>query len=75
MERQPDTHELNSRRSDGLEVFLLWHQTNNVLSIALTDYKQQPPFQAEFLVPNDKGNEAFHHPYAYMPEYLTQPVK
>ena len=73
MELRADTHELNHRLSDGIEVFLLWHSTANILSIALTDHKQSPPFAAEFLVPNDKGNDAFYHPYAFMPEKLAQP--
>lgn len=72
MEQLPnDTVELADRRNDGIEVFLRWHKGANILTVALIDNKQEPPFATEFVVPNDKGMEAFEHPYAYMPESHT----
>ena len=67
-ERLDDTkHELNHRKRDGIEVFLYWYKTHNVLAILLNDTKAQPPLHTEFFVPNDKGMHAFEHPYAYLP--------
>ena len=64
--------ELNSRRSDGIEVFLMWYRKHNVLSIMLDDMKANPPVHTEFFVPNDKGVEAFEHPYAWLPHGHTE---
>ena len=71
MEQLNDRVELMDRRNDGLEVFLNWHREADILTIAMIDHKQEPPFTVEFVVPNDKGIEAFTHPYAYMPEHQT----
>lgn len=71
MEFEQDRVELMERRGDGLEVFLNWHREANILTIAMIDYKQEPPFTTEFIVPNDKGMEAFEHPYAWLPENKT----
>lgn len=59
--------ELNHRQNDGIEVFLYWYRSRNVLSILLNDTKAQPPLHTEFLIPNDKGMHAFEHPFAYLP--------
>lgn len=66
--------ELAHRRSDQIDVWLRWHEQSNIVSIALLDMKTEPPFSAEFPVPSDKANDAFVHPFAYMPEELTQKV-
>ena len=71
METQDDRVELAHRRNNGLDVFLLWHRSANVLTVAMIDEKQQPPFTAEFVVPNDKGMAGFEHPYAWLPESQT----
>lgn len=71
MEELNDEVELMERRNDGVQVFLNWHREANILTIALIDNKQTPPFATEFTVPNDKGLEAFNHPFAYMPESQT----
>lgn len=71
MEQNNGRQELMARQNDGLSVFLNWHREANILSIVLIDNKQTPPFATEFTVPNDKGLEAFNHPFAYMPESQT----
>ncbi len=69
MERLDDTREeLMHRRNNGVEVFLYWYRTNNVLSVLLNDEQAQPPVHTEFFVPNDKGVEAFNHPYVWLPD-------
>lgn len=67
-----DRVELAQRRNDGIEVFLMWHREANILTIALIDEKVEPPFATEFIVPNDKGMQAFEHPYAWLPESHTR---
>jgi hypothetical protein len=71
---QQDSFELAHRQNDGIQVFLFWHKQANILTIALIDAKQNPPFATEFEVPNEKGMEAFNHPYAHMPESQTVAV-
>lgn len=72
METLPDPVELCHRRSDKIDVWLFWHRELNLLSIAIKDSKLD--FEAGFIVPNDKGMEAFRHPYAYMPEEQTMAI-
>lgn len=65
MEREPrKVEELSYRRSGQVEVFLRWLRDFNVIFIALQD---EQDLDRAFLVPNDKGNDAFEHPFAYMP--------
>lgn len=61
--------ELAYRRDHGIEVFLYWHKKTNVLSIMLTDINANQ--SQNFTVPNDKGLDAFYHPYVYAPN-LTE---
>ena len=69
MERLDDTREeLMHRRNNGVEVFLYWYRTHDILSVLLNDEKAEPPLSTEFIVPNDKGLEAFNHPYAWLPD-------
>lgn len=63
-----DTFELMHRRTAGIEVFLNWHRQANILTVMVRDESQTPPVTDEFVVPNDKGLEAFQHPYAYQPK-------
>ena len=58
------TRELAYRATDGLEVALLWHERENVVSVAVLDSKTGDSFE---LVLGDDENAlaAFHHPYGY----------
>lgn len=71
MENQPELNpgirELCHREPlDGLEKFLFWHSDDNTLSVIIRDEKEKRMYA--FQVPNDKGLEAFKHPFAYMPD-------
>jgi hypothetical protein len=57
--------ELAHRRDHGIEVFLYWHSKNNVLSIFVTDVSANQ--SQSFTVPNDRGMDAFEHPFYYAP--------
>lgn len=56
--------ELDHRRSDGIDVRLLWNSRNNRVSIAVEDSRSGEVFVLE--VPSAEAREAFEHPYAYI---------
>jgi hypothetical protein len=58
------TRELAYRVSDGLEVSLLWHVRENLVSVAVFDSKTGDSFEL-VLGENENALAAFHHPYAY----------
>ena len=56
--------ELDCRTSDGINVRLLWHPSEDRVSVAVRDAKTGDGFE----LPVRKGEralEVFHHPYAY----------
>jgi len=57
------TRELDRRHSDGIDVRLLWNQTDDLVVVAVTDAKSGDAFAIP--VAPDKALTAFHHPYAY----------
>lgn len=59
-------YELNHRRDAGIEVFLYWHKEANILALMLNEPNDNQGYA--FIVPNDSGNDAFEHPYAYAAE-------
>ena len=59
-----DNRELAHRRDHGIEVFLMWHKRANVLAIMLYDFSTNASYN--FTVPNDRGLDAFYHPFAYL---------
>lgn len=63
LEALPLAKELARRRDSNLEVFLRWHKKANVLSIMMTELPKGNSYN--FIVPNDKGLEAFYHPYPF----------
>jgi hypothetical protein len=58
------TRELAYRVADGLEVSLLWHERENLVSVAVFDSKTGDSFEL-VLGDNENALAAFHHPYAY----------
>ena len=58
------TRELAYRATDGLEVALLWHERENVVSVAVLDSKTGDSFEL-VLGDNENALAAFHHPYGY----------
>lgn len=57
--------ELDFRTSDGIDVWLLWNQQTNHVSIALDD--RHLGTSVLFEVDGADALHAFHHPYAYAP--------
>lgn len=55
--------ELDRRRSDGIDVRLLWNQTDDQVMVAVFDAKTGDEFHIE--VHARESLDAFHHPYAY----------
>lgn len=66
----PQVEELAYRRSGQTEVFLKWLRVADVIFIALKDDNEE--LDRAFLVPSDKGLDAFEHPFAYLPEMDDQ---
>jgi hypothetical protein len=56
--------ELDHRRSDGIDVRLLWNSRSNGVSIAVEDDRTGETFVLD--VPSSEAREAFKHPYAYI---------
>jgi hypothetical protein len=57
------TRELDRRRSDGIDVRLLWNQRDGSVTLAVSDSKTGDAFSIE-IEPSD-ALEAFQHPYSY----------
>jgi hypothetical protein len=56
--------ELDHRRSDGIDVRLLWSRRDNRVLVAVSDARTGDAFSVE--VPaGARPLEVFHHPYAY----------
>jgi hypothetical protein len=64
-EPQVMIRELDHRRSDGIEVTLLWNVRTNAVSVSVMDEQDDVAFQ--FRVAPADAIDAFHHPYAYAP--------
>ena len=56
--------ELDHRRSDGIDVRLLWNSRTNRVSIAVEDHHSSETLLLE--VPGAEARDAFMHPYAYI---------
>ena len=56
--------ELDHRRSDGLDVRLLWNSRTNRVSVAVEDRHSGETFVLE--VPGAHARDAFAHPFAYI---------
>lgn len=62
--RSTMARELDSRRSDGIHVRLLWHPEDGHVSVAVNDTKTGETF--ELPIDNrERALDVFHHPYAY----------
>jgi hypothetical protein len=55
--------ELDHRRSDGIDVRLLWNQTNDQVVVTVSDAKTGDAF--DIPVEPREALTAFHHAYAY----------
>jgi len=59
----PHTRELAARESDGIQVLLLWHPTENALTVSVEDARVGDYFQ--LAVAPEHALDAFYHPFAY----------
>jgi len=55
--------QLAQRAADGIEVTLLWKDTENSITVNVRDSRANNVF--EFPVARDRALDAFYHPYAY----------
>ena len=55
--------ELDRRQSDGIDVRLLWNETDDLVMVAVSDAKSGDAF--ELRAPPQRALDVFHHPYAY----------
>jgi hypothetical protein len=55
--------QLAERAADGIEVTLLWSDTENSITVEVRDSGADNVF--EFPVARDRALDAFYHPYAY----------
>ena len=59
----PVIRELDHRRGDGIDVRLLWNQTDDRILVAVSDAITGDTF--ELAVQQRDALDAFHHPYAH----------
>jgi hypothetical protein len=59
--------ELAHRASNGIDVSLFWDKVGDTLTLEIYDSKSDEFFEVE--VPRDRALDAFHHPFAYVPDY------
>jgi len=55
--------ELASRESDGLAVRLVWHPSEDAVTVSVTDSRTGDRFQ--LVVDRKRALDAFYHPFAY----------
>jgi hypothetical protein len=58
------TRELDSRTGDGIKVRVLWHPSEDRVSVAITDSKTGEAFELP-VREGERALDVFHHPYAY----------
>lgn len=63
LDQRPPMRELDHRRSDGIDVRLLWNKTDDRVVVAVCDARTRDAF--ELVVEAHEALEAFHHPYAH----------
>jgi len=58
-----DVRELAARENDGVRVLLLWHPSNDGVTVSVDDTRTGEYF--ELPVQRDRALDAFNHPFAY----------
>jgi hypothetical protein len=56
--------ELDHRAAYGIEVTLLWDESDDRVLVAVSDAKTGAAFELE-VQPHERAMDVFHHPYAY----------
>jgi hypothetical protein len=62
---QPPTRELASREEDGLHVLLLWHPSEDSLTVTVDDHLTGERFEVP--VRREHALDAFNYPFARAP--------
>ena len=60
-----DMVEMDYRKNDGYEIWLLWMPADNKVFVRVKDDRDGT--DDTFEVPNESAKNAFHHPFAYKP--------
>jgi len=60
----PAPRELAHRRTDGIDVLLLWHPDTDRVTVRVDDAKAGERFELEVRA-GERALEVFHHPFAY----------
>jgi hypothetical protein len=58
-----EIRELAARESDGIRVLLLWHPSEDAVTVSVEDSRAGDRFQ--LAVAPDRALDAFYHPFAY----------
>jgi hypothetical protein len=67
---RPMIRELDRRRSDGIDVRLLWDPADDRIVVAVHDAKTGEAFELQ--VAGRDAVDAFHHPYAHAARRVAQ---
>jgi uncharacterized protein (UPF0248 family) len=69
------TRELDSRTRDGINVRLLWHPSEDRVSVAVRDTKTGEAFELP-VREGERALDVFHHAYAYAarPQHRSVPI-
>jgi len=65
-----EMRELDHRKTDGIDVTLLWDSATNRVSVLVVDERSGETFELD--VPGPDALYAFKHPYAYPRRYQRE---
>jgi hypothetical protein len=72
MTRPDDIIELERRRTDGIEVRLLWHPAENRVTVTASDARSGEVLEVA-VRDHERALDVFHHPYAYAAFHGVEP--
>ena len=72
MSRPDDIIELDIRRTDGIEVRMLWHGAENRVTVTAFDTRSGEAVEVA-VRDHERALDVFHHPYAYAAFHGVEP--
>ena len=63
--------ELDHRRTDGIDVWLLWHESADRVVVAVFDAKSDEAFEIP-VRDGERALDVFHHPFAYAAHHRVE---